>query len=124
MRGCGQSQRKGIFSVLCVSTDLETLNPGLVEKFLAVHRDLSVWIRGNPEKTRDNFGFQFSQETGKALGGAFLSGAWKDVGIPDDPSVRDFMDFMKEAQAARGSGSVLPKRDAVFSPLGSRSWKR
>lgn len=76
---------KFVTAHLIVSTRFLKSNPDLVKQWLAVHVDVTQWIRANPVAAKKIANKELERLTGKGLAAEVLDDAWQRMEVTYDP---------------------------------------
>lgn len=82
-------------AVVIVSTKFLKEHPGLVEKFIRTHVELTDYINNNPDKAKETVNVQIKELTKKSLPNDILDASFKRLTVTYDPEKESVEEFIK-----------------------------
>ncbi|HEY5707157.1 MAG TPA: ABC transporter substrate-binding protein [Terrimicrobiaceae bacterium] len=87
-------------TVLAGREDFLSANPELSRKFAAAHRELTQWMRDNPEEAQRRVRDELSSLTHREIPMELVQQAWTRLRFDDSISTEPFQTYLKQAQLA------------------------
>jgi NitT/TauT family transport system substrate-binding protein len=72
----------------------------LARKLVAAHRELTEWIKANPDEAQKMAAAELGEEMKKAVPAALIAHAWKRIILTNDVKQADFQTFVTKARSA------------------------
>jgi NitT/TauT family transport system substrate-binding protein len=92
--------RSAITTVLVASAEFMKAQPELARKFAAAHRELTVWIIGNPDEAQKLAREELLAETRAEFPEALLEKCWGRITLTPDIDIHVLKQSVSDAQAA------------------------
>lgn len=108
-------KRRFATALVIASTRVLRERPGLVKGWLAAHRQLTAWIRANPDQARAVVNAELKKLTGKALPNAVLADAWSRLEVTADPMKEEILAAADQAFALGFLGKDKPDLVGLFA---------
>ena len=89
-----------ITTVLVSSVQFLKEHRELARKLVAAHRELTEWIKNNPEAAQSMVKAELSEEMKKAVSADLIAHAWKRIFLTDQVQETDLQKFVTKAQNA------------------------
>jgi NitT/TauT family transport system substrate-binding protein len=80
--------------------------PDLARRFIAGHRELTDWIRNNPDEAQRMITDEFLAAFGTRMSKVLLGQAWKRITLTNDVSLARLRVFLERANKAGFSQAV------------------
>jgi NitT/TauT family transport system substrate-binding protein len=100
---------------LIVSTGFLDKHPGVIERFLRAHVDVTQWTNANPEEAKKLVNDGIKQVTGAALPPEVVDSAWKNLRITYDPIASSLRKSASDAFKLGFLGSNEPDLSKIYS---------
>lgn len=107
-------QPDAVTTVLVASANFLRAQPELAKRFVAAHRELTIWIGHHPEEARAQVRGALTTETRRELSAALVASAWSRLRFSDEVTQAQFEALVLEAQSVNFLRDALPL-DRLFS---------
>ncbi|MEI8340328.1 MAG: ABC transporter substrate-binding protein [Verrucomicrobiota bacterium] len=89
-----------ITTVLVSSTKFLKEHRELVQKLVKAHRELTEWVKNNPEEAQKIVKAELGEEMKREVAAPLIAHAWKRILLTDEVKQADFQKFVANAQSA------------------------
>ena len=108
--------KEEITTLLASSTNFMNSHRDIARRFVAAHRELTDWIRNNPDETQRMIADEFLAAFGTKMSNVLLAQAWKRIKPTNDVSLPRLRVFLERAKKAGFSQSVPDLSRLVEAP--------
>ena len=107
-------QKDAVTTILVASVAILKQQPGLVDKFVAAHRELTAWLNQHPDQAQARVRAGLTAEMKREMSAAIIANAWRRLHFTDQVAQKQFDALVGEAQSVGFLRDAIPL-DRMFS---------
>ncbi len=109
--------RDAVTTVLVSSVKFQKEQPKLLEKLVKAHRELTDWVKANPEEAQRRVVAELSEETKSKISPELIAAAWPRIILTNEVDMKSLETYVKNAKEAGFLRKVPDLQRLVVNPV-------